>query len=210
MPSASVGDVYIGQNGAWKAPGARWLALVLAIVLLDMFCFYAFSVFAMDTTHFVWMSVNAGTLVFGPVIWRDYRRLWRKGAKGQGEKQREQERRKLEGLQGEAQEAERQRLAELRREAERQRGQAEEEREVETRCEQDDERTAAQSLTEWWSVLEVAPSATKEEIVRNYRRKIQQCHPDRVAGLAPEFLELAEERSKALNAVYAQAMRTFR
>jgi hypothetical protein len=28
-----------------------------------------------------------------------------------------------------------------------------------------------------------------------------------VSGLAPEFLELAEERSKALNAAYAQAMR---
>jgi curved DNA-binding protein CbpA len=56
----------------------------------------------------------------------------------------------------------------------------------------------------------LAPSATKEEIVRNYRRKIQQCHPDRVAGLAPEFLELAEEHSKALNAAYAQAIRTCR
>jgi hypothetical protein len=53
-------------------------------------------------------------------------------------------------------------------------------------------------------------SATKEEIVHNYRRKIQRCHPDRVAGLAPEFLELAEERSKALNAAYAQAMRVQR
>jgi hypothetical protein len=58
--------------------------------------------------------------------------------------------------------------------------------------------------------LKVAASATKEEIVRNYRRKIQQCHPARVAGLAPEFLELAEERSKALNAAYAQAIRTCR
>ena len=65
------------------------------------------------------------------------------------------------------------------------------------------ERAATQSPTEWWRVLEVAPGATKEEIVRNYRRKIQQCHPDRVAGLAPEFLELAEEHSKALNAAYA-------
>jgi hypothetical protein len=70
MPSASIGDIHIGQNGAWKVPGARWPAIVLAIVLLDVVCFYAFSLFAMDTTHFVWMSVNAGALVFGPVIWR--------------------------------------------------------------------------------------------------------------------------------------------
>ena len=148
--------------------------------------------------------------MFGPVIWREHRRLHRKGAtlrERQSEKQREQERQKLEELQRKAQEAERQRLAELRREAERQREQVEEERKAERRSHQDHERGDVQSLTEWWRILEVAPSATKEEIVHNYRRKIQQCHPDRVAGLAPEFLELAEERSKALNAAYAQALR---
>jgi DnaJ-domain-containing protein 1 len=211
MPSASIGDIHIGQNDAWKVPGGRWPAIVLAIVLVDVVCFYAFSLFAMDTRHFVWMSVNAGALVFGPVIWMEHRRLHKKGAtlrERQSEKQREQERQKLEELQRKAQEAERQRLAELRREAERQREQVEKEREAERRCHQNRERGAAvQSLTEWWRILEVAPSATKEEIVHNYRRKIQQCHPDRVAGLAPEFLELAEERSKALNAAYAQAMR---
>ena len=58
MPSASIGDIHIGQNGAWKVPGARWPAIVLAIVLLDVVCFYAFSLFAMDTTHFVWMSAK--------------------------------------------------------------------------------------------------------------------------------------------------------
>jgi DnaJ domain len=211
MPSASIGDIHIGHNDAWKVPGGRWPAAVLAIVLVDVVCFYGFSLFAMDTTHFVWMSLNAGALVFGPVIWMEHRRLHRKGATlrvRQSEKQREQERQKLEELQRKAQEAERQRLAELRREAERQREQVEEEREAERRSHQDRERGAAvQSLTEWWRILEVAPSATKEEIVHNYRRKIQQCHPDRVAGLAPEFLELAEERSKALNAAYAQALR---
>ena len=208
MPSASIGDIHIGRNGAWKVPGGRWPAIGLAIVLVDVVCLYAFSLFAMDAKHFVWMSVNAGALVFGPVIWMEHRRLHRKGATSrerQSEKQREQERQNLEELQRKAQEAERQRLAELRREAERQRWQAEEGREAERRCQQELQRAVAQSPTEWWRVLEVAPSATKEEIVRNYRRKIQQCHPDRVAGLAPEFLELAEEHSKALNAAYAQA-----
>lgn len=55
---------------------------------------------------------------------------------------------------------------------------------------------------EWWSVLEVSPHASAEEIRRAYLRKIQQCHPDRVAGLASEFRELAERRTKALNAAY--------
>ena len=72
------------------------------------------------------------------------------------------------------------------------------------------ERAATQSQTEWWSVLGVAPSASKDEIVRNYRHKIQQCHPDRVAGLAPEFLHLAEERTKTLNVAYEQAIRSCR
>src|SRR5580704_8248327 len=95
MQSASMDDIHIGQNDAWKVPGGRWPAIVLAIVLLDVVCFYAFSLFAMDATHFVWMSANAGTLVFGPVIWREHRRLHRKGAtlrQRQSEKQREEER----------------------------------------------------------------------------------------------------------------------
>jgi hypothetical protein len=59
----------------------------------------------------------------------------------------------------------------------------------------------------WWSALEVSPAAGKDEIVRSYRRKIQRCHPDRVSGLAPEFVLLAEKRTKTLNEAYAQAMR---
>ena len=80
--------------------------------------------------------------------------------------------------------------------------------EAERRYQQELERAAAQSPTEWWRVLEVAPTATKEETVRNYRRKIQQCHPDRVTGLAPEFLELAEEHSKALKVRHEFAARS--
>jgi hypothetical protein len=156
MQSASMDDIHIGQNDAWKVPGGRWPAIVLAIVLLDVVCFYAFSLFAMDATHFVWMSANAGTLVFGPVIWREHRRLHRKGAtlrQRQSEKQREGERQKLEELQRKAREAEHEHLAELRREAGRQRGQVEEEREAERRCQLKREPTAVQSLTEWWRVL---------------------------------------------------------
>jgi hypothetical protein len=62
----------------------------------------------------------------------------------------------------------------------------------------------------WWSVLEVSPAAGKDEIVRSYRRKIQRCHPDRVCGLAPEFVLLAEKHTKTLNDAYAQAIRARR
>ena len=53
---------------------------------------------------------------------------------------------------------------------------------------------------DWWIVLDVPSDASKDEIVRSYRQKIRQCHPDRVSGLAPEFIELAERHTKALNA----------
>jgi len=60
---------------------------------------------------------------------------------------------------------------------------------------------------EWWTVLEVSPDASANEIRRSYRRKIRLYHPDRVAGLAPAVRESAERRSKRLNAAYAEAMR---
>jgi DnaJ like chaperone protein len=56
-------------------------------------------------------------------------------------------------------------------------------------------------------VLELFPNASKDEIVRSYRRKIKRYHPDRVWGLGPELIELAETRTKTLNAAYAQAIR---
>jgi DnaJ-domain-containing protein 1 len=36
---------------------------------------------------------------------------------------------------------------------------------------------------------------------------MKQTHPDRVTGLDPEFVSLAERRTKALNVAYAEAMR---
>jgi DnaJ-domain-containing protein 1 len=63
---------------------------------------------------------------------------------------------------------------------------------------------------EWWRVLEVSQFATPEEIRRSYLRKIKEIHPDRVVWLAPEFLALAERRSKVLNAAYTEATRARR
>jgi hypothetical protein len=110
--------------------------------------------------------------------------------------------------QQQAEQARRLRQAEQQlKESERRRRRAEEEREGQRDAGGDRERPSIPSQTDWWSVLGVAPSASKDEIARNYRRKIQQCHPDRVAGLAPEFVELAEERTKVLNVAYEHAMR---
>jgi DnaJ-class molecular chaperone len=47
----------------------------------------------------------------------------------------------------------------------------------------------------------VARSA--EELSAAYRNLAQMYHPDKVAGLAPEFQELADRRMKEINAAYA-------
>ena len=46
--------------------------------------------------------------------------------------------------------------------------------------------------------------------MRSYRRKIKECHPDRLAGVAPPLLQMAEEQAKVLNGAYANAMRARR
>ena len=104
-------------------------------------------------------------------------------------------------------EAERRRREAAQRENERRRRQAE--REAERQRQWECEQPMKEQTDEWWSVLEVSSDASKDEIVRSYRRKIQRCHPDRVSGLAPEFVSLAESRTKALNAAYSEAMRAW-
>ena len=91
------------------------------------------------------------------------------------------------------------------REAQERQHRDDEEREARRKSQR--ERNAAQLRADWWSILGVAPSASKDEIARHFRHRIKQCHPDLVAGLAPEFLELAEEHTKALNEAYENAMR---
>jgi Protein of unknown function (DUF4236)/DnaJ domain len=50
--------------------------------------------------------------------------------------------------------------------------------------------------------LGLSPSASSEEIVSAYRSMAKMYHPDRLANLAPEFIELAETRMKEINAAY--------
>jgi hypothetical protein len=57
-----------------------------------------------------------------------------------------------------------------------------------------------------YEVLGVDRSASTEDIKAAYRDKIKQYHPDRVASLGPELRELAERKTKALNAAYEEAL----
>jgi DnaJ-domain-containing protein 1 len=63
---------------------------------------------------------------------------------------------------------------------------------------------------DWWTVLEVVPQADADAIQHAYYQKMKQCHPDRVAGLAPEFGELAERQAKRLNVAYRRAIQAHR
>jgi DnaJ-domain-containing protein 1 len=104
--------------------------------------------------------------------------------------------------------AERARQAEeQRKKAEQTRRRAEKERKAQRERQGGHQRAASSFQTDWWTVLGVAPSASKDEIVRKYRHKIKQCHPDRLVEVGPELRELAEEQTKALNGAYENAMR---
>lgn len=55
-----------------------------------------------------------------------------------------------------------------------------------------------------YEVLGVAPTATPEEIRAAYQALVRQYHPDKVDNMAPELRELAEQRTKEINAAYNQ------
>lgn len=59
----------------------------------------------------------------------------------------------------------------------------------------------------WFEVLEVQESASREEIVAAYKRRISQYHPDKVQHLGPELVALAEQHAREINAAYDTALR---
>lgn len=59
----------------------------------------------------------------------------------------------------------------------------------------------------WFRILGTTESATSNEIAIAYRLKIRQYHPDKVATLGPELRELAESKSKQINAAYDYALK---
>ena len=68
-------------------------------------------------------------------------------------------------------------------------------------------RQATPPRAPWWKVLGVSQEATPEEIKRHYWQAMRMYHPDKVAGMAPEIIALAERRTKELNAAFSQAKR---
>jgi DnaJ domain len=65
-------------------------------------------------------------------------------------------------------------------------------------------------LHPWWQVLGTSEQAAEDEIKAAYYAKMKQFHPDTVAGLAKEFRELAEGKTKEINQAYRQACQSRR
>ena len=51
-------------------------------------------------------------------------------------------------------------------------------------------------------MLGVSPGASRSEIKKAYHAKLQDYHPDKVATLAPEFQELANQKTIELREAY--------
>lgn len=62
--------------------------------------------------------------------------------------------------------------------------------------------TADFSRMDPYTLLEVSPTASQEEIKTAYRRAVARYHPDKVAHLGKEFQELAHKKLLAIQQAY--------
>lgn len=60
----------------------------------------------------------------------------------------------------------------------------------------------------WYTVLQLAPEATPEEIRAAYFRLAEQYHPDKVGDLGAEFRELAARKLADIETAYQEALRS--
>jgi hypothetical protein len=93
-------------------------------------------------------------------------------------------------------------------EAKRQQEQRRREEEARDRQKQHEEAKRQQEARrecKWWEVLGISPEATLADAQKAYRLMMRQYHPDKVAGLGPELIQLAEQKSRELNAALDQA-----
>lgn len=63
-------------------------------------------------------------------------------------------------------------------------------------------KKGSRTVAQCFAILGLSETATFDQIKTAYRAKIREYHPDKVAHLAAELRELAEERSKEINMAY--------
>jgi DnaJ like chaperone protein len=56
----------------------------------------------------------------------------------------------------------------------------------------------------YYTILEIDPAATDQELKKAYRSMATRFHPDKVQHLGPEFQKMAEDKFKAINEAYQQ------
>lgn len=93
-----------------------------------------------------------------------------------------------------------------RQEQDRQRREEEKRRQDEEHERQRRAEKEGRSLL-WNEVLGIDLTASLEEIRLAYKKKISMYHPDKVSNLGPEFNEIAQRKSKEINAAYEQAIK---
>lgn len=60
------------------------------------------------------------------------------------------------------------------------------------------------SSASWCAVLGVAGDASVDQVRSAYRTLIRKYHPDKVANLGPEFMTIADAKTREINAAYAE------
>jgi DnaJ like chaperone protein len=60
------------------------------------------------------------------------------------------------------------------------------------------------TIDDAYSVLEIAPSATDEEVKKAYKKMAMKNHPDKVASLGEDVRKAAEEKFKSISSAYEQ------
>jgi DnaJ domain len=68
------------------------------------------------------------------------------------------------------------------------------------------EKTHRRGVASWSMVLDISADASMEEIRAAYLTRINEYHPDKVAALGKEIREVAERKSKEINAAYSVAL----
>lgn len=66
--------------------------------------------------------------------------------------------------------------------------------------------SASASRRDWFEIFDLSPSASLDELRKAYKTLIKQNHPDRVHGMSPAFIRLAEAETRRLNTAYQEAL----
>ncbi len=53
-----------------------------------------------------------------------------------------------------------------------------------------------------YKILNIDNNSSTKELTFAYRKMVKMYHPDKIAGLAPEYREIAEKKMKIINSAY--------